>query len=275
MRRIRPIRIAGYMYQLHIRNARNYMHSILIPEVEELCENSIHWVGHATTIINLEQNIILTDPVIGSRIGHLRRIVKPSYTSEGINADYILLSHGHMDHMNFASLKKLKKISTVLCPFGYKKKLESIGFKKVVGVKPGDCYQDEKMKITAIMSKHNGSRHLFSKEKNCISYLMESKNKAVLFVGDTALTDSFDNIKSDAVIMPVGCYKPDEFQGMHCSPKQGFEMFKRMDAPYMIPVHYKTFILAQDDDNETIRILESLNDGSIKILKIGQTFFIG
>ena len=57
---------------------------------------------------------------------------------------------------------------------------------------------------------------------------METSTKAVLFVSDTALTNVFDNIKADAVIMPVGCYKPDEYQRLHCSPIQGFEMFNPM-----------------------------------------------
>ena len=272
MKKFRPIKIAGYMYQLHIRNAKNYFKPIVIPHAEVILENSIHWVGHATTIINLEQNVILTDPVMELRLFHLRRKVMPSYSSKAINADYILLSHGHMDHMNFATLKKLKKTSIVLCPYGFKQKIESLGFDKVVGIKAGDLYQDKHIKITAINSKHDGRRNHFSKENACISYLMESKTKSVLFISDTALTDTFDNIKTDAVIMPVGCYKPDEFQKLHCSPTQAFEMFKKMKSNNMIPVHYNTFILAQDDDNETIKILNRINDGSIKILEIGSTF---
>lgn len=272
MKRVKPIRIVSYMYELHIRNAKNYFKPVITPDVEEIYENSIHWVGHATTIINIEQNIILTDPVTELRLGHLRRKIFPSYSSEGINPDYVLISHGHMDHMSFPSLKKIRKNSTVLCPNGYKKKIESLGFQKVIGIKPGDCYQDEHIKITAFKSKHKGNRHCFSNENNCISYLMEGKTKVILFVGDTALTDAFDNITADAVIMPVGCYKPDEFQRLHCTPTQSFEMFKKMNSPYMIPVHYNTFILAQDDDTETIKILNNINDGSIKILKIGATY---
>ncbi|WP_242851321.1 hypothetical protein [Clostridium sp. DMHC 10] len=48
-------------------------------------------------------------------------------------------------------------------------------------------------------------------------------------------------------------------------------MFKMMRAKQMIPIHYKTYILAQDDDNETLKRLNTINDGSIKIVDVGQT----
>ena len=76
---------------------------------------------------------------------------------------------------------------------------------------------------------------------------------------------------ADIAIMPVGCYKPDEYQEMHCSPEQSFKMFKMTKSKFMIPIHYKTYILAQDDDEVTCDTLERINDGSIKIIDIGQT----
>ena len=48
-------------------------------------------------------------------------------------------------------------------------------------------------------------------------------------------------------------------------------MFKMTKAKLMIPIHYKTYILAQDEDNETVDTLKQINDGSIKIIDIGQT----
>lgn len=39
-------------------------------------ENSINWFGHATTIINLSNKIIITDPVFSNSLGYFKRLVK-------------------------------------------------------------------------------------------------------------------------------------------------------------------------------------------------------
>jgi len=103
------------------------------------------------------------------------------------------------------------------------------------------------------------------------SYIIERDSKKIFFAGDTAYTDEYKDLIADVAIMPVGCYKPDEFQDLHCSPQQSFKMFKMTNAKLMIPIHYKTYILAQDEDKVTLDILKRINDGSIKIIDIGQT----
>ncbi len=74
--------------------------------------------------------------------------------------------------------------------------------------------------------------------------------------------------------MPVGCYKPDRFSYMHCTPEQSYETFKMMNCPAMIPIHYKTFKISLEDFEETEQTLLSLNDDSIKIIDIGETYII-
>ena len=80
------------------------LNPLLIPSYEPIVTNSIHWVGHATVVINLNGMVIVTDPVTSINLGQMRRLVKPSLNLASINIDYILLSHGHMDHMNYSTL---------------------------------------------------------------------------------------------------------------------------------------------------------------------------
>ena len=74
--------------------------------------------------------------------------------------------------------------------------------------------------------------------------------------------------------MPVGCYKPDRFSHMHCTPKESYDMFCKMECNAMIPIHYKTFKISLEDFDETDSTLKEINDEKIKILDIGQTFKI-
>ena len=261
----------GYMYELHKRNLKNYFIHTKSSINEPLTPNSIHWVGHATVLINIGGKIIVTDPVTSMSLGHLKRLVSPSKDLSKIKLDYILLSHGHIDHMNYNTLRKLNKDAIVICPKNYKGSLHFLGFKKVIPLSPGRNYSDEFISIDAFKANHDGRRYYMGKESQSSAYLISGKEKSVFFAGDTAFTDNFNGIKADVAIMPVGCYKPDDFLSMHCSPEQSFKMFKMTNAKFMIPIHYKTFILSQDNDIATIKSLNKINDGTIKLINIGQT----
>ena len=65
----------------------------------------------------------------------------------------LLLSHGHMDHLHFPSLKKLSKLNKdaiVIVPKGYKKILTAMGYKNVHLIRTGDTFEDDFLKITAM-----------------------------------------------------------------------------------------------------------------------------
>ena len=267
------IKIFGYMYELNKRNFKAYKRPVHTPKAEAIIENSIHWVGHATTVINLEGKIIVTDPVLGN-LGYIKRLVTPSIDLRSIHIDYLLLTHGHMDHLNYRALSLINKNTTIIIPRGMKTGLKLRGFKNIVILRAGEIYKDTFIEINCIQANHHGNRYPWVGYRDSNSYLISSKNKSVFFAGDTANTNAYDGLKSDVAIMPVGCYKPDDFLKMHCSPEQSFNMFKRMDCKLMIPIHYKTYILSQEDDIETTATLEKLNDGSMKIIDIGQTVVI-
>ncbi|MGH4140154.1 MBL fold metallo-hydrolase [Clostridium sp.] len=268
---IKLTKIVGYMYQLHRRNFKLYFKHILTPYSEPVVKNSIHWVGHATVVINLNGKIIVTDPVTSINLGQLKRLIRPSLNLASLNIDYIVLSHGHMDHMNYTTLIKLNKSAIVIAPQNLKFPLKILGFKKVILLKAGEIYSDNYVKIKALKANHDGRRYPWGTKVDSNSYIIENTVKKIFFAGDTAYTDIYKDFMADIAIMPVGCYKPDEFIEMHCSPEQSFKMFKMTKSKFMIPIHYKTYILAQDDDEVTCDTLKRINDGSIKIIDIGQT----
>ena len=268
---IKFAKIFQYMYELHRRNFKSYFKPILTPLYEPLVKNSIHWVGHATVVINLNEKVIVTDPVTSTYLGQIKRLVKPSLNLSSINIDYILLSHGHMDHMNYTTLMKINKNAIVIAPKNLKTPLKILGFKNIILLTNNETYNDNHIKIRALKANHDGRRYPWGTAAASNSYIIESSSKKIFFAGDTAYTEIYKNLIADIAIMPVGCYKPDEFQEMHCSPQQSFEMFKMTKSKFMIPIHYKTYILAQDEDEVTCDTLKKLNDGSIKIIDIGQT----
>ena len=262
----------NFLFHLTCNNIKQYFKKSNDIKNDIIKPNSINWYGHATTVINMSDKIIITDPVFSTMLGYFKRVAKkPSYAKD-LKVDYVLLSHGHMDHLHFPSIRKLNKDAVIIVPKGYKSLIRALGFKNVHVLHPGETYKDEYIKITAYEANHDGRRLYVGIDNESLSYLIERNNKKVFFGGDTAFTHNYKNIQCDVALMPVGCYKPDRFSYMHCTPEESYEMFKMMDAKTMIPIHYKTFIISLENFAETEDTLLNLKDDSIKIIDIGETY---
>lgn len=262
----------NFLSKLTLNNIKQYFKQSEPIKSDKLVTDSINWFGHATTVINLSDKVIITDPVFSTLLGYFKRIPKKPEYIKDLKVDYILLSHGHMDHLHFPSLMKLNKDAIVIVPKGYKKIMNLLGFKNVFLLHSGDVYEDSFIKVTAYEANHDGRRFYIGIDNESNSYLIERKNKRVFFAGDTAYTNKFKNISCNVALMPVGCYKPDRFSYMHCTPEQSYKMFKMMNSSTMIPIHYKTFKISLEDFNDTNNTLYKLNRGDIKIIDIGETY---
>ncbi len=105
-------------------------------QAEELRENkeafSLTWIGHATFLIQMDGLNILTDPVWAKRMGVQKRLTEPGLAQEELpEIDIVVISHGHYDHLDFRSIRKLKGEPTFYVPEGLKSAFTRRGYKKV------------------------------------------------------------------------------------------------------------------------------------------------
>ncbi len=81
------------------------------------------WLGHSTVLLKIDGTTILTDPVLGDRVGlnfgpmtlGLKRLVAPALRADQLPPiDLVLLSHAHMDHFDLATLRTLENRATTV-----------------------------------------------------------------------------------------------------------------------------------------------------------------
>ncbi|WP_037465194.1 MBL fold metallo-hydrolase [Shimazuella kribbensis] len=251
---------------------------------------TVGWVGHSTILINLFGYRILTDPVFGKKAGvslgftqvGIPRHMAPALKLEDIGpVDLILLSHGHMDHFDTPSLKKLANANTkVITATGTSGLLKRLPFGEIFELGGRDSLTiDEDVTIQAVPVKHWGNRFPWNHSYGYTGYLIERNNTRIFFPGDTAYTPDFRWLREvgeiDIAFMPIGAYSPDAFQRHHCTPEQAWKMFLDTGAKQLIPIHWNTFVLSQEPVEEPLeRLLEAAGEEKDRIVltEQGQIF---
>jgi L-ascorbate metabolism protein UlaG (beta-lactamase superfamily) len=249
---------------------------------------TVTWVGHATVLINYYGTTILTDPVMGKRIGlnpvgratlGIHRITEPALSVEDLPPiDVVLLSHAHQDHWDFASLKQFGGHTTAVIPAGCDDLIPRNSIGNVVEL---DRDQDARVggvTITAFAVNHWGSRlHVASspdsrvakKKRGCNGYAISGHGRLVVFVGDTANMDDFhrhvaSDEPPDLCIMPIGCYSANY---NHATPEQAWAMFRQARGRHMLATHWRTFMLSPEPDFEPMqRLLAACGPHSHQII---------
>lgn len=225
---------------------------------------SATWIGHATVLLRMGEVNVLTDPVFSNRIGMsvaaktfgLARLAPPSCKLDDLPPiDMVLLSHAHFDHLDKPTLQHIASDRTVVVTAGRTRRLVPKGFAEVVELPWGETFEYLGVGVTAMRPSHWGARTAVDHRRGFNSYLMNVGDARVFFAGDTAYTDAFDGVNGvDLAIFGIGAYEP--WINAHASPEQVWNMFSRMGAKLLLPMHHSTFELGREPLDEPLKRLE-------------------
>src|SRR5215218_6356161 len=131
----------------------------------------VTWIGHATALLELGGARLLTDPVLRDRVLHLRRhaATPPAGAADGIDA--VLLSHLHLDHLDVASLRRLRRDVVVVVPRGAAPLLRRIGFARTIELRAGERADVAGVAVTAVPAVHDGRRHPLGRSADAIGFV--------------------------------------------------------------------------------------------------------
>ncbi|MBO0734574.1 MAG: MBL fold metallo-hydrolase [Methylocapsa sp.] len=250
------------------------------------------WLGHATVLINFFGIKILTDPVLFPRVGIRlpgltigpKRLTAPALTVRGLpEIEIILLSHAHFDHFDMRTLHQLPRPATVITAPRTSDLLRWTWFREVTELH----WEESKLietpaggiTITAFRVKHWGARKRRDTYRGYNGYILERNNRRLIFGGDTALTDSFAQLRArgpiDLAIMPIGAYNP--WIHSHCTPEQAVQMAGEAGAQFIMPVHHQTFRFSTESFREPVERFQSAlrkTPERIALCEIGETFVL-
>jgi len=245
------------------------------------------WLGHSTVLLQIDGKTVLTDPVLGKRVGvrvgpmtvGLKRIVEPALCVADLpKIDVILLSHAHMDHFDIRSLRALERRGTAVVTAAKTSDLLRVRrYGRVEELAWGERTRVGAIEIRAFPVNHWGARMRSDTWRGFNGYTIESGSYRVIFGGDTAATQSFRALRSsrkfDLAIMPVGAYNP--WIHYHCTPEQAWQMAEEAGAESFLPVHHQTFTLSREPYLEPIERVYGAagrHPERVAVSRIGQEF---
>jgi len=243
-------------------------------------------------LINFFGIKILTDPVLFPRIGIRlpgltigpKRLTAPALEFRELpTIDVILLSHAHFDHFDLRTLNRFDQSTSVITASNTRDLLSWTSLRDITELR-----WDERttiktaagdISIIALRVKHWGARKQRDTYRGYNGYLLERNGERILFAGDTALTNTFTELREcaplDLAIMAIGAYNP--WVRSHCTPEQAIEMANAAGAQFIIPVHHQTFRLSFEPFREPIERFENAlrtEPGRIALREIGETFVL-
>ena len=212
---------------------------------------AIGWVGHATTLIQIHDKIIVTDPLFTNSIGMLvKRFVKPGLDPSILpKVDFTLISHMHFDHFSYGSLEDLPKNGILVIPDGLAEYTPEFGYKETVLLHPWQAIGEDSVRITAVPVQHFNGRYGVDRawldERGYTGYIIEYKGIVVFFAVDTRYDpDLFKEIgmqfKIDLALVPIAPGGAGLGSHVHAGPLGALRICEDVGARFMMPMHFGT-----------------------------------
>jgi L-ascorbate metabolism protein UlaG (beta-lactamase superfamily) len=216
----------------------------------------IVFVGHATVLIELDGVRLLTDPLLRSRVAHLRRHAAPVSAAAVGDLDAVLISHLHHDHLDLASMRSLGAQTRVLVPHGAGAWLRRRGFGDVNELAAGERASVAGLSVAAVSAVHDG-RRIAGPASDSVGYLVGGSSRSVYFAGDTELFAGMADVASglDVALVPVAGWGPTLGPG-HMDPLQAARAVALLAPRVAIPIHWGTLLPLASSAGQRARLLD-------------------
>lgn len=161
----------------------------------------VTYYGHATILLETEKAKLLFDPFISPN--ELAKDVD----IDAIKPDYILLTHGHVDHVADVFTIQKNSDATVICIAEIQGWLGNNDVDKTHGMNIGGSHNFDFGRVKMVNAIHSSSMPDGSYGGNPAGYVIYADGKTIYIAGDTALTYDMKLLEDenlDAAFLPIG-----------------------------------------------------------------------
>lgn len=233
------------------------------------------WVGHATFLIQIGGQNVLTDPMWSDRASPVgfagpRRLVPPGIPFNALPPiDIVLLSHNHYDHLDDRTVRRLVSQhpgARWLTPLGVGPFLLRRGARDVVELDWWDETRVGSLAIGCTPAQHFSARGFGDRNRTLwCGWSLAAPARQVFFAGDSGYHPEFMVIGErfgpfDAALLPIGAYEPRWFmRPVHMNPEEAVRAFQDLQSsrpsipgrpPVMVGMHWGTFKLTDEPMDE-------------------------
>jgi L-ascorbate metabolism protein UlaG (beta-lactamase superfamily) len=197
----------------------------------------IRWLGHACLHLETDGVNILIDPFL---TGNPKAAIK----ADEATADFILVSHGHGDHVGDTIAIARRTGATVVCNYEISEWLQKQGVAKVHGQQHGGGHDFAFGNCKLTLAFHGSVLPDGSNGGNPCGFLLKLNDGSVIY--DAADTGLFSDMKLigeeglDLAILPIG-------DNYTMGPDDAVRAVKFLKPKRVVPIHYNTFPLIEQD----------------------------
>lgn len=177
--------------------------------------DNILWLGHASVLLKDRLNIYI-DP----------------WEVNGPEADIILITHDHSDHLDQNTIKALLGKKTIIITDTISAaKLRVMGWgQRVTVVKSGEKMESGEITVTAVPA-YNLNKDFHPETKGGLGFIINGNGPVVYHAGDTDFIPEMKDVKTQVAILPVsGTYV--------MTAEEAVEAALVINPEVAIPIHY-------------------------------------
>lgn len=198
----------------------------------------VHFVGHATALLELGGFRILTDPFVRAGLGPLERH-GPLPDPAELRVDVVVISHGHPDHFDPRSLELLPGNPVVVVPRGLgPPSRRQRAAANVIEVDTGEAVRVDGLEIAAVPARHWISPG--APRARPVGFIIDGGAR-VYFAGDTGRYPTMREKAGavDLALLPVWTWGPHMGPG-HLGPRTAAAVTADLAPRAVIPIHWGT-----------------------------------
>jgi L-ascorbate metabolism protein UlaG (beta-lactamase superfamily) len=191
---------------------------------------SFHWLGHSASILRIDDTNVLIDPFLtGNPLA--------AASADEVPADYILISHGHGDHVGDTVDIAKRTGATVIANFEIATWLSKHGVEKTEGLNTGGEYHAGDFSVRLTIAEHGSALPDGSDGGRANGFMITTQGLRIYFAADTDLFSEMqlygeENI--DVAMLPIG----DHFT---MGVERSVQAVQWLKPRLVIPIHYNTF----------------------------------